>query len=99
VGNCDDLVRRLVSLRTADPPLHLTSHPVTAKLADEASPVDDRHYKHREDLIDAVLCAWTGLLWLAHGPKRCQVLGIGDQRTPVATIIAPARSEQRRTTS
>ena len=95
-ANCDELVRRLAALRTADPPLHLTSHPVTAKLTDEASPIDDRQYKHREDLIDALLCAWTGLLWLAYGLKRCQVLGIGDQSMPVATIIAPARSIQRR---
>ena len=95
-GNCDDLVRRMAALREADPPLDLTSHPVTRKLADDGSPVSDREYKHREDLIDAVLCAWTGLLWLSHGLERCQVLGIGDVDTPVATIIAPARPEQRR---
>lgn len=95
-ANCDDLVRRLTALQDADPPLDLMSHPVTRTLADEESPVGDRPYKHREDLIDAVLCAWTGLLWLKHGLERCQVLGIGDSDTPVATIIAPARPEQRR---
>jgi predicted RNase H-like nuclease len=94
-ANCDDLVGRLARLCTADPPIDLTSNPITRALVGEGSPLDDRRYKHREDLIDAVLCAWTGLLWLAHGLKRCQILGIGDPRTPVATIIAPARSEQR----
>lgn len=94
-ANCDDLVGRLVTLCTADPPIDLTSHPVTRALVDEASPLDDRRYKHREDLIDAALCAWTGLIWLAYGLKRCQILGIGDPANPIATIIAPARSEQR----
>jgi predicted RNase H-like nuclease len=95
-ANCDDLVARLATLCEADPRIDLRSHPVTRALVDEASPLDDRHYKHREDLIDAALCAWTGLLWLAHGLKRCQVLGIDDPATPIATIIAPARNEQRK---
>ena len=95
-ASCDDLVRRLTALRSSDPPLDLRSHAITRVLVDERSPVDDRRYKHREDLIDAALCAWTGLLWLTHGLARCQVLGIGDTVTPVATIIAPARPEQRR---
>ncbi|MGH9270322.1 MAG: DUF429 domain-containing protein [Ilumatobacteraceae bacterium] len=87
---CDDLVRRLVDLRAADPPIDLACHPVTAALVGEPTPLVDRQVKHREDLIDAVLCAWTGLLWLRHGLARCQVLGAD------ATIIAPARPEQRR---
>ncbi len=94
-ANCDDLVTRLVTLRSAHPPIDLMSHPITRALVNELSPVDDRRYKHREDLIDAVVCAWTGLLWLAHGLKRCQVLGFSDPVTPTATIIAPARDEQR----
>jgi predicted RNase H-like nuclease len=93
---CDELVVRLVRLRMADPPIDLQSHPTTALLLDEASPSADRAYKHREDLIDAVICAWTGLLWLTHGLARCQVLGLGDDGEPVPTIIAPARAEQRR---
>ncbi len=92
---CDDLVRRLLTLRDADPPIDITSHPVTRTLADEGSPINDREYKHREDLIDALICAWTGLLWLNRGLDRCQVLGVGDSETPVATIIAPARPTQR----
>jgi predicted RNase H-like nuclease len=95
-SNCDELIRRLVTLRDADPPLHLGSHPVTKTLMNTPSPLDDDGYKHGEDLIDAVLCAWTGLLWLAHGLHRCQVLGADDPLTPVATIIAPARPTQRR---
>jgi predicted RNase H-like nuclease len=92
---CDDLVSRLASLAGADPPLRLGSHPVTRRLFTEPSPLDDREYKHREDLIDAALCAWTGLLWLRFGFERCQVLGSDGER-PAPTIIAPARPEQRR---
>ena len=95
-ATCDELVRRLLTLRAAVPPIDIRSHPKTRRLADEKSPINDREYKHREDLIDAVLSAWTGLLWLSAGLERCQVLGIGDPHTPVATIIAPARPEQRR---
>jgi predicted RNase H-like nuclease len=95
-ANCDELIRRLATLRTADPPLDLASHDATDALIEEPSPIADDAYKHREDLIDAVLCAWTGRLWLARGLDRCQVLGVGDPLTPVATIIAPARPEQRR---
>ena len=95
-SNCVELVRRLATLRNADPPLDLASHDVTATLIQEPSPIDKDEYKHREDLIDAVLCAWTGRLWLAHGLDRCQVLGVDDPVIPVATIIAAARSEQRR---
>lgn len=97
-ANCDELIRRLVRLDEADPPLLLCSHPVTQKLVEEPSPIDERAYKHREDLIDALLCAWTAALWARHGPTRCQVLGqqgLGPSG-PYATIVAPARPEQRR---
>lgn len=92
---CDGLIGRLDALSTADPPLHLRSHPVTAALLDEPSPLDHRAYKHREDLIDAVICAWTGQLWLRFGLDRCQVLGHPDVDAG-ASIITPARPEQRR---
>ena len=95
--NCDRLISRIRRLATADPPLLLDSHPVTRRLVDEPSPLADIAYKHREDLIDALLCAWTAALWSRHGHARCQVLGpcarTGDG--PLATIIAPARTEQR----
>jgi hypothetical protein len=42
--------------------------------------------------------AWTAALWAHHGLDRCQVLGPAgtlDGR-PAATIIVPARPEQRR---
>ncbi len=94
---CDDLIKRLATLRHADPALVLESHPTTRHLITEASPLIDTAYKHREDLIDALLCAWTAALWHRHGFARCQVLG---PTTPIsadlATIIAPARLEQRR---
>lgn len=89
---CDELLTRVIGLRHADPPIDVAAHPVTAALVAEPSPLTDRAYKHREDLIDAVLCAWTGLLWLRHGLTRCQILGApGDP----ATILAPARDSQR----
>ena len=95
---CDDLIQRLTRLARADPPLRLDSHPVTRQLAAEPSPLTDAAYKHREDLIDALLCAWTAALWSRHGTNRCQILGPPRQGAtePVATIIAPARPEQRR---
>lgn len=95
---CDDLISAVARLRDADPPIDFRSHPAAATLVTEPSPLDDRGYKHREDLLDAVLCAWTGLLWLRHGTARCQVLGLGEGNPgrPEATIIAPARPEQRR---
>jgi predicted RNase H-like nuclease len=94
-ANCDELVRRIDRLRAVDPPIDIRSHPATATLRDEPTPLAGRAVKHREDLIDALLCAWTGLLWLCHGLDRCQVLG-GDDGEPPATILAPARPEQRR---
>jgi quercetin dioxygenase-like cupin family protein len=94
---CDRIIAGLDGLADADPPLDLRSHPVTAALAEEPSPEHDGDYKHREDLIDAVICAWTGLLWLRSGFQRCQVLGqtaTSTRRSP--SIIAPARPQQRR---
>ncbi len=96
-ANCDTLIARLARLAAADPPLRLDSHPVTRRLAAEPSPLGDAAYKHREDLIDALLCAWTASLWARHGLRRCQVLGppAGAGGGRAATIIAPARPEQR----
>jgi predicted RNase H-like nuclease len=97
-ANCDTLIRRLGGLETADPPLRLRSHPATRQLAEQPSPAGDAAYKHREDLIDALLCAWTAAFWARHGLDRCQVLGPADtvNGEPAATIIVPARPEQRR---
>lgn len=97
-ANCDTLIRRLGQLADADPPLLLQSHPVTRELAEQPSPVTDAAYKHREDLIDALLCAWTASLWARHGFARCQVLGLPDNANgdPAATMVVPARPEQRR---
>ena len=98
-ATCDALLRGLDgALHDADPPLRLRSHPRTARLLDEPSPLDDRAYKHREDLLDAALCAWTASLWLRHGLGACQVLGPGvhdEPGTRAATIVCPARAEQR----
>ena len=97
---CDDLLRRLDLLVDGDPPLDLRSHAEVRRLLDEASPLGNRAYKRREDLIDALISAWTAAFWSRHGFARCQVLGIAADvprvgRLP-ATIIAPARPEQKR---
>ncbi|QEU69678.1 DUF429 domain-containing protein [Streptomyces galilaeus] len=95
---CDKLIARMAGLATADPPLLLSSHLVSRRLLQEPSPQLAADYKHREDLIDALLCAWTAALWSRHGLARCQVLG-ADSLVPsgsAPTIIAPARPEQMR---
>jgi predicted RNase H-like nuclease len=93
---CDDLIRRLAALAGSDPPIDLRSHAETRRLVDEPSPLERVAYKHREDLIDAVISAWTASFWHRHGLVRCQVLGLPEMEEPaVATIIAPARPEQR----
>lgn len=50
---CDELIRRVATLGHADPPLDVRSHEATRRLLEEPSPVDNRAYKHREDLLDA----------------------------------------------
>lgn len=105
----DELLRRMSALADARPPLRLDSHERTAQLLAEPSPMLDRPHKHREDLLDAVLCAWTAALWFddVRAPaarSRVQVLGAEGSATPGetdalgrrATIVAPARPEQRR---
>lgn len=95
----DDLLRRLDRLRTSDPPLDMRSHHETAALAASPTPTrGDRERKHREDLIDAALCAYTAAYWHRHGPERTQALGTDDTahrdrdaRGRVASIVAPAR--------
>jgi predicted RNase H-like nuclease len=99
-ATCDTLISRLGRhgrLADADPPLLLHSHPVTRELAEQPSPAIDSAYKHREDLIDALLCAWTASLWTRHGFDRCQVLGLRANPTgdPAATMIVPAQPQQR----
>lgn len=97
-AECDRLIGHMAGLATADPPLLLSSHPVSRRLFSEPSPQKAADYKHREDLIDALLCAWTAALWFRHGLARCQVLGADSSLSPgqAPTIIAPARPEQRR---
>ncbi|KQS08284.1 hypothetical protein ASG04_14340 [Curtobacterium sp. Leaf183] len=98
----DDLVRRLRET-PLDPPLVLDAHPLTAALADP-SVLHGPTHKHREDLLDGVLCAWTAAFWDRHGDQRVQVLG-GDPDLPSdpldeagrkPVVITPARGSQRR---
>ncbi|MBD8703844.1 DUF429 domain-containing protein [Frigoribacterium sp. CFBP 13712] len=94
---CDDLIARMSALDSATPPLSLASHTVSRLLVDEPSPLVDRAYKHREDLLDALLCAWTASIRV-RTPGRLQVLGSTtepDERGRRATLLAPARDSQR----
>ena len=61
------------------------------------SPENDRAYKHREFMIDAIFCAWTAMLWHRHGRARCQALGVPRYDGTLApAIIARAEDDQRR---
>jgi predicted RNase H-like nuclease len=98
----DELVRRLSGLESADPPLLFDSHPLTRQLLETPAPLAGPAHKHREDLVDAVICAWTASFWWRHGLARVQVLGEvpleGEPQDPAgrpATIVAPARPSQR----
>jgi predicted RNase H-like nuclease len=95
---CDELIRRVAALSTFKPPIDLRSHPETRRLVDEPSPKSGAAYKRREDLLDAAICAWTAAYWHRHGFMGCQVLGLdaGSEDEQAPTIIAPARTEQRR---
>ena len=98
----DELVRRLWTT-PLDPPLLLDSHPLTAALA-EPSVLHGPTHKHREDLLDGAVCAWTAAFWERHGDGRVQVLGgePGLPSDPVdeagrrPALVAPARPSQRR---
>lgn len=95
---CDELIRRLSALASAVPPLDISSHPIGRQLIETASPVGQIPYKHREDVLDAMLCAWTASIWHRHGLDRVQILGEDDEPDAdgrIATIVAPARREQR----
>ncbi|MGO4784319.1 DUF429 domain-containing protein [Cryobacterium sp. W22_MBD10_FK3] len=96
---CDDLIERIWRLHEASPPMDLSTHEAADRLVTEPTPLTDTAYKHREDLIDALLCAWTASLWHRFGTVRSQVLGAADPLVVDGrrgTIIAPARLEQRR---
>ncbi|HWA53792.1 MAG TPA: DUF429 domain-containing protein [Solirubrobacterales bacterium] len=90
---CDELISRIAGLAYFDPPIDLRSHEVTRSLL-EPSPLADRPYKSREDLLDAAISAWTAAYWWRHGSSRCVVLGAEepcDTDGRRATIIAPWR--------
>lgn len=69
-----------------------------SRLVEEPSPLDRVAYKRREDLLDAIISAWTAAFWHRYGHARCQVLGDltgAASEARLATIIAPAGPEQR----
>jgi predicted RNase H-like nuclease len=98
-AECDELIRRVAQLAEFDPPVDVASHPETNRLLVDPSPASWRDYKLREDLLDAVICAWTAAYWHRHGFARSQLLGLPEQQPGddllLPTIIAPARPEQR----
>ena len=96
-ATCDTLIERLGQLAKADPSLLLQSHPVTSDLAGQPSPVSDPAYKHREDLIDA--CCAPGLHHrgraTASTAARSSACPPIPRAAPAATMIVPARQDQR----
>lgn len=88
-AECRRIVEALETTAQTIAPISLSSHRVTADLLGEV-PTNNSEYKHFEDLLDAVLCAWTAQLWLLHGLSRCQALhGLTPPNAPAATIIVP----------
>lgn len=94
---CDELIRRLAAFTTCETRIDLRSHPVTAVLVDEPSPSADEPgtnqlYKHREDVLDAAICAWTAAR-CDQQPELGAVLGesdpIADSQGRRGTIITP----------
>ena len=94
----DSIVARLAALADADPPLDIRSHPATRALEQTPAAGKGLAYKRAEDLLDAVVCAWTAALWWRHGPANCVPLGApsapGGDESLVATIIAPVSAER-----
>ena len=90
---CDELVRRVGCLKDADPPMDLHTHPDTRRLVNEKSPDKRKDYKHREDLLDAAVCAWTAALWSRWGETRCQVLGEHDEAPQLAENVGTVSVE------
>ena len=86
-----ETIERLERLATGDPPLDLSSNPATDGL--RTTPVAGRAqaYKKAEDLLDAVLCAWTAALWHPH-PEECAVLG---RHRPQPTASPRRRSSRQ----
>ena len=76
--------------------MSLDTHSATRRPVTEQSPLNDADYKHREDLFDAAICAWTAALWARWSEARCQVLGLDEPAGDGirATIIAPFRKAQ-----
>lgn len=87
------IVQALEGLSEATPPLQLASNDLTDHLRNAPKLGEAAEYKKQEDLLDAVICAWTAAYWHAHGTSKCTVLGAGDQHSQspgrAATIIAP----------
>lgn len=98
---CDKLIARMAGLAAADPPLLLASHPVSRRLLDEPSPQRAADYKHREDLMDALLCAWTALCgpgtdWRAVRPWERRASCPSDVLLPSSRLPAPNSGVARR---
>ena len=91
----EEIIERLEGLATEDPPLDLLSHPATDALRTAPVAGKAQAYKKAEDLLDAVLCAWTAALWHRH-PEECAVLGPSSRPAdgePAATVIAPVSAD------
>jgi hypothetical protein len=93
---CAELITRVGVLADADPALDLRSHEVTRKLLEEPAPLDNGRTS-TEKICSTPRSArgrhHSGIATASSG-VRCSALPPEVER-PTATIIAPARSEQR----
>ena len=93
-AECDEFIRRMALLRDADPPMDLLTHPETRRLVVERSLERPNDCKHREDLLDAALCAWTAALWTRWGR-----IAVSDPRTRRDSHQSPAGDHHRASTA
>jgi hypothetical protein len=93
-ATCDELIARLAMPSSADPPLDLLCHRETRALVEQRSPLADVAYKRRENLIDAVICAWTAALMsgLLATPSDC-LAGAGF--AACVTTVLPRATNSR----
>ncbi|HSJ56861.1 MAG TPA: HAD-IIIA family hydrolase [Anaerolineae bacterium] len=67
------LIDHLVALQVADPPLHLTDDVLALDVATRKG----RRLKEAEDVLDAIVCAYSALHAWRHGPRGYAVYGQG----------------------
>ncbi len=87
------LTELLESLASFDPPLRIAASPHWARLRAEIDGASTAAALSRaEDELDAYVCAYVGLYFVAHGERRCAVLGDAEEGYIVTPVDDDARS-------